>query len=593
MSAVTNANMLAARAVAQELRRSGVAHACVCPGNRSGPLAFALAAESGLKVWSHVDERSAGFFALGLAKAARAPVALLCTTGTAAANFLPAVIEANHARVPLVVLTADRPADLRDTGANQAIDQVGLYGRQVRWAVDLPAPRADDRALRHLRSVACRAVMHARGPPAGPVHLNLAFAKPLEPTPAGDVPGDFEARHPRALHGRPGGAPWVAVQVAPRAPSPADVAGLARAMEGRRGVVVLGPQDDPRRAEAAARLAHALGYPLLADPLGGARFGPPAALALGAYDAFLHGPEVRRALAPEVVVRLGAAPTSDALLQWLEASAERVVLLDDDPGWRDPLHLPGERLLADPVQACEALAGAVRPAPPAWLAAWRACEAAAREALASALRDAWFEGRAVRHVLDAAPAGATVVVSNSLPVRDLDRFGAPSPKALRVLGNRGASGIDGVTSTALGAAAAGPGPVLLLTGDLAFYHDLPGLLALKRLGLAATIVVLHNDGGRIFDGLPAARFDPPFTDLFVTPHGLDFEPAARMFGAAFQRAGDAGGFEDALGRALKAGGPQVLEARVEPAQSKALRAHATRAAAAAAEDALRGLGLAR
>lgn len=577
-----NRNALWARVLVQELARGGVAHACVAPGNRSGPLAFALAAEPGLRTWSHVDERSMGFFALGLAMATGAPVALACTSGTAAANLLPAVVEAGQARVPLVVLTADRPHDLRDTGANQAIDQVGLFGRQVRWAADLPPPAAEDRALRHLRSLACRALLEARGPPAGPVHLNVPMAKPLEPTPAGDVPQGFAAAHPRAVEGRPGGAPWVAVRASPRPPAPADVAAVAARLEGRRGVIVAGPQRDARLPPALARLAAATGFPLLADPLGGARFGPAAGL--GAFDAFLASAAVRAALAPEVVVRAGAAPTSDALLRWMEEDAAELVLLDE-AGWREPLHLPGERLAADPALAADALAAAVRrPAPPAWRARWQRAEDAAAAALARG--EAFFEGAAARATVEALPEGATLVVSNSLPVRDLDRFAPPRGKALRVLGNRGASGIDGVTSTALGVAAAGQGPVVLLTGDLAFYHDLPGLMAFRRLGVAATLVVLHNDGGRIFEQLPAARFDPPFRDLFVTPHGLDFEHAARLFGARFRRAADLKGYEAALAEALREGGPQVLEARIEPEAAARERRRATEAAARAAEEAL-------
>lgn len=591
MQAVSpNRNMLWARAAAQELARSGVAHAVVCPGNRSGPLAFALAAEP-IKLWSHVDERSAGYFALGLAKALRQPVAVLTTSGTAAANLLPSVVEARHGRVPLVVLTADRPHDLRDTGANQAIDQVHLYGRFVRWSADVAPPVAEDRALRHLRVQCCRAVALARGPPAGPVHLNFPFAKPLEPTPVpGDMPPDFARRFPLAAGGRPGGAPFVQTAAARRRPGPGEVAPAMKALEAGHGVIVAGPQDDPDLPGAAVRLARATGWPLLADPLSGLRFGPHAAMALGAYDAFLQSPTARAALRPEVAVRLGAAPTSDALLQLLEASGALQVVLDDEPDGRDPVHGPGLRVAADPALACEALAAAAQPREASWLQAWEAAERAAWPALEGALASELWEGSAIAAALEALPEGGTLVVGNSLPVRDLDRFARPRAKRVRALGNRGASGIDGVTSTALGVAAAGPGKVVLFTGDLSFYHDLPGLLAVKRLGVEAVLVVLHNDGGRIFEELPAARFEPPFRELFVTPTGLDFGHAARMFGARFARCEELKGFREELARALGQQGTTVLEARTDAARARALREQATRDAARAAGRSLSGAG---
>lgn len=590
MSAAPNLNALWARALVQELARSGVRHACLAPGNRSGPLAFALAEEPGLKVWSHIDERSAGFFALGLALATGEPALVACTTGTAAANLLPAAMEATAARVPLVLLTADRPHDLRDVGANQSPGQVGLFGAHARWSLDLPLPRAEARALRHLRAVACRAAMAARGPPAGAVHLNVPWGKPLEPTPSTDLPPGFEAAHQRAaLEAREG--PFVAVHAAPRTPSAEALAPVARSLEGQRGIIVAGPQREAHLPAALASLAAATGFPVLADPLSGARFGPGSERTIAAYDAFLQSATVRAALRPDVVLRVGAAPTSDALLGWLEESAAPLVLIDDDPGWREPLHLHGHRVLADPALACEALASAVgAPAPRAWGEAWHALDRAAAPSLSR--NAAFFEGAAVRATLDALPAGATLFVSNSLPIRDLDRFGSPRPRALRVLANRGASGIDGIPSTALGIAAAGPGPVVGLLGDLAFLHDLPGLLALPRLGIEATLVVLNNDGGRIFEQLPAARFGDRFEELFVTPHGLDLEDAARLFGAPFRRAADAKGYEEALAGALAEGGAQIVEARIAPAASKQEREGATRRAAEAAEAEVRRLGLA-
>jgi 2-succinyl-5-enolpyruvyl-6-hydroxy-3-cyclohexene-1-carboxylate synthase len=589
MPVAANLNMLWARALAEELARSGVRHACVCPGNRSGPFAFALAAQQGVKVWSHVDERSAGFFALGLARAARGPVAVLCTSGTAAANLHPAVLEASLGRVPLVVLSADRPHDLREVGANQVVRQPGLYGDHVRWHAEAPEPALQDRALRYVRTLACRAVAEARGPPAGPVHVNLPVAKPLEPTPRDDGLDAFAQRHALAAQGHADGRPFVAVPpVEPRPPGEPMLRALAERVAAEpRGLIVAGPLDDPRLPPRLAELAKATGYPLLADPLSQARFGEAWQAATGAYDAILQSAPAREALRPGLALRFGAAPTSDALLQWLEEQSVPQVVLDEAP-WREPALSPGARVVADPAATCAALLPLLpggRDA--AWASRWRALDDACWASQERSLQRGFSEAAALALALDAAPDGATLFVSSSLPVRDLDRFGKPRRKPLRVLGNRGASGIDGVTSTALGAAAGGAGPVLLLTGDLAFYHDMAGLLAAKRLGARATIVVLNNHGGRIFDGLPAARFDPPYEELFATPTGLDFAHAAALFGLGFARAEDAKSFREELARALEAPGTSVVEARVDPAAARAWRAAARDEAVRAVEGRLR------
>ena len=584
-----NRSMLWARVVVEELERSGVRAACISPGSRSAPLAFALAA-SGIRRFVHVDERSAAYFALGHARASGEPSALVCTSGTAAANYLPALVEASRSRVPLVVLTADRPHELRDTGANQTVDQVHLYGRHARWFADLPIPEPSDVALRGLRSTVCRAVAEARGRPAGPVHLNLPFRKPLEPT---VVPGDLPADLARdALHGRADGRPYVAPS-APRSgpPSPAEAESAARILgDARRPLVVLGPRHArDALAEAAFALARVLGAPLLADPLSGARFAPGAAAsALGAYDHLLAAGF--EAGAPDVVVRFGAPPTSAALERWLERSREAThMVVDEVSGWSDPSHLATIRVAADAEAWCRAVAsrvGAPRP-PGAWLDSWRAAEATAWKVAESAFAGEMFEGVVAADVAAAVPAGGLLYVSNSLPVRDLDRFARPRDAPLRALGNRGASGIDGVVSSALGAAAAyessddlgllGPLGALgayALVGDLAFLHDLGGLLAARQVR-DLTLVVVNNDGGGIFRLLPAAAYDPPFTEVVRAPHGLDLADAARLFGLPHVRVDDRAGLRQAL--AARASGVRVVEVASDAARS-AERREAARAA---------------
>ncbi|GGL56888.1 2-succinyl-5-enolpyruvyl-6-hydroxy-3-cyclohexene-1-carboxylic-acid synthase [Halocalculus aciditolerans] len=549
------------RAIADELAKAGVDAVCVAPGSRSTPLTVALDAHDELTVFSHLDERSAAFFALGRGKVLGRPTPVVCTSGTAAANFHPAVIEADTGRVPLLVLTADRPAELRDSGANQTVDQEKLYGDAVRFYRDLPEPAAEPRRLRSLRTTVCRAVAETAGAEPGPVHLNVPVAKPLEPTtvpaesPDG-VPEDLAADHPLAARGRDG--PFVDVHAGVTEPSEATLDRLAAAVDAAdRGLLVAGPTDEAY-ADALVDLAHATGFPLLADPLSGVRYGPhvPDGPVLGGYDAYLHPDVTADWPDPDVVLRFGASPTSKPLRKYLARTGARQFVADASGGWREAEFRASDLVVADPAPLARALADRVEsPAEP-----WPALDAA--EAAHWALldeRDDAFEGRIAAAVAADAPDPATVFVSNSMPIRDLDRFARPDAKALRVLGNRGASGIDGVTSTALGAGSATDDPLVLLTGDLAYYHDLNGLLALSRCGVDATIALVNNDGGGIFHMLPIEQFDPPFQGQFKTPHGLDFEPTADLYGFDYARTDSLDAFRERYRASLDSAGTQVVE----------------------------------
>jgi 2-succinyl-5-enolpyruvyl-6-hydroxy-3-cyclohexene-1-carboxylate synthase len=594
VAAAPNRATAFAIALFQELARAGVRDVCLCPGSRSTPLAMATAQQRELRCWTHIDERSAGFFALGLAKASRAPVALVCTSGTAAANFLPAVIEAHYACVPLLLLTADRPPELRECGAGQTIDQVHLYGRHVRWFAEPAPPEAGGSALRAARALASRAVATAAGRPAGPVHLNLPFREPLEPREVpGDVPADLAERDPLAAAGR-GRDAFTAVTVgAPLASNAtADaLAGLVRTHA--RGVIACGPLDDPDALPAAvARLARLAGWPLLADPTSQLRRGPHVgdAPVIAASDLFLRDEAFASDHAPEVILRLGGTPTSKALRLWIERQApEHLLLIDPDGGWNDPSHLASQVLHVDPTAlfaaVCERIESGPVGARGVWLADFVAAERRALAAIDACLAEenALLEPRAVRELADALPDAALLYVSNSMPVRDVDAFLPASPRPLRVLCNRGANGIDGMLSSALGAAAAGCGRVTLLTGDLAFAHDIGGLLAAHRHGLDANIVVLNNDGGGIFSYLPVAAYADPadFEANFRTPHGVDFEPAARGFGASFTRVESTEHFSAARKENLDAPGTHVIELPIDRDRSVAHH-HRIQAAVAAA-----------
>lgn len=567
-----NRNTLWASLLMEALRKGGLHAVCVAPGSRSTPLTVA-AAETGLPLYVHNDERSAAYFALGLAQAARAPVAVIGTSGTAIANFFPAVVEANYSEVPVLILSADRPAELRESGANQTIDQIKLFGDQVRAFVDLPAPEANPsrHVLRAVQTAAARALAQALMPIPGPVHLNVAFRKPLEPV---SVPSDRPTWLDEAtLHAWRAAPAAVTFGRPVLAPAPAEVAGLAALAESHpRGLIVCGPRcpggDFP--AEVAA-LAARLGYPIVADALSGVRFGTHVhAGVLGGYDLFL--PQHRHALRPDLILRFGDVPTSTTLGDWFDTLAGVPhIHMSEVPRWRDDRFTVTHSLWADPALVCAAL-HTQRAPDPAWLAAWQAAEAEAWAALRAVHADPDFEAGIVLDVLAELPAGAAVWVASSLPVRHLDQFAAPSPRPLTVFANRGASGIDGTLSSALGAAAHHPG-LVFITGDLTFYHDMNGLLALKRHGLCAHVLLINNDGGGIFRRLPMAQHEPPFTDLFLTPHGLTFAPAASLYGLGYHAI--ARPQVRATVRAALAGThPQLIEVASDSARFEAVRGRA-------------------
>ncbi|MDJ0869800.1 MAG: 2-succinyl-5-enolpyruvyl-6-hydroxy-3-cyclohexene-1-carboxylic-acid synthase [Myxococcota bacterium] len=596
VAAAPNRSVAFATALFEELARAGVRHACICPGSRSTPLVVAAAAQDDLRCWSHLDERSAGFFALGLARAAREPVALVCTSGTAAANFHPAVIEAHYARVPLLVLTADRPPELREWGAGQTVDQLRLFGPHVRWFAEAPVPEPGDAPLRHARALAGRAVAEAVGPPAGPVHLNLPFREPLEPRP---VPADLaEPLTPLASCGRAPRA-YAPVHRAAQAPRPDDVARLAASMAAcERGVIACGPTDaSPDLADTASELARALAWPILAEPTSPLRCGPhrPDAPVVATGDLLLRDPAFAAAHAPDFVLRLGDTPTSKAQRLWLEGRPPRdLVLVDPDGVWHDPSHLASEVLRVDPVALCAALARRLGPRPvrsaSPWLSDFLAADARAAAALAASIDadSALLEARVVRELADALPDDALLYVSNSMPVRDLDAFWPASPRAVRVLCNRGANGIDGMLSSALGAAAARVGPTVLFTGDLALLHDAGALVTARRLGLPLTVVVVDNGGGGIFSFLPIAECaDAALFDAhFRTPHGADLVALCRGAGLEAVRVESREHLRAALKDSLAAASTRVLVVPVDAernvAQFRALAAAAARAAEARA-----------
>jgi 2-succinyl-5-enolpyruvyl-6-hydroxy-3-cyclohexene-1-carboxylate synthase len=568
------------------------------PGSRSTPLVVAAHRHPGVETFSHLDERCGAFFALGRGRRTGRPTAVVCTSGTAAANFHPAAVEADRGRVPLLLVTADRPPELADSGANQTIDQEKLYGDAVRWYHDFPEPEPDARKLRSLRTSVARAVSEATTAPAGPVHCNVRFRKPLEPTDLpGDVPESLAEDAPVAVGGRPDGEPYVRPAGGSTRPDDATVDRMAAELRGAdRPLVVAGPAD-PRAVGTAGRgdgdyadrlvdLAAAVGAPLLADPLSGVRFSAgDRPQVLGGYDAYLDPAVVDGWPDPGVVVRVGASPTSKVLRKYLAGTGARQYVVDPAGGWREAEFAATDLVVADPDALAADLAARLGGGTggdsadgrdgsagggSAWVDRFRDAERAYWDLVGDARDEETFEGAVLAAVAEAAPAPSTVFVSNSMPVRDVDRFGRPREGPVTVLGNRGASGIDGVVSTALGAGSATADPLVLVAGDLAYYHDMNGLLALGRLGVDATVVVVNNDGGGIFHMLPIEAFDPPFTEAFVTPHGLDFEPTADLYDLTFERV-DPDGFPEAFASSVGDGGATVIEVAFDSAASHRTR----------------------
>jgi len=513
------------QAFVDELVRCGLGHAVTSPGSRNAPLILTLAGHPGLECVSVIDERSAGFVALGIAKATRRPVAITCTSGTAAVNLAPAVVEAREASVPLIVLTADRPPELRDVGAGQAIDQLRLYGTAVKWFYEVGNHDPGREAAVHYRSLGCRAWFTAEDGRPGPVHLNFPLREPLAPAHEELRSSDWE--------GRSDGRPWVVVSDAPRDPTPTIVELLERDVaEAERGAIVCGGTRYDVAA-SAARLAAALGWPLLAEPTSGVRCGPhDRSHVVAHYDVLLRSERFLEPHQPDLVLRVGDTPTSKPLRAWLADT--RQIVIDPDATWHEPTRR-AERIVATaPDATCELLAAALEesqePVPAEWVDSWRTADALVQEALAE-MPDP-FEPKAYVALAGSLPDGAVVWVASSMPIRDVETFFPQGPTDLRFLANRGANGIDGTASSATGAAIAAGGRAFLLTGELALLHDLGGLLTAKRLGVELTVVCVNNGGGGIFDFLPVAEHAAPelYGEHIATPSGVDVERIAALAG---------------------------------------------------------------
>ncbi|WP_160724086.1 2-succinyl-5-enolpyruvyl-6-hydroxy-3-cyclohexene-1-carboxylic-acid synthase [Bacillus sp. USDA818B3_A] len=523
-----------------ELVLTGVTDVVVSPGSRSTPMAMVMAEHPDLNVHIHVDERSAAFFGLGIAKATNKPVALLCTSGTAAANYFPAIVEARYSRVPLLVLTADRPHELREVGAPQAIDQLQLYGHHVKWFADMALPENSSGMLRYARTICARAAAIAAQEPAGPVHLNFPFREPLVPKLDETL---FE------LSERPKG--YVKIQngdLLVRDEEIEEIAGLLKGKE--RGIIVCGNIGDEDFAKAVTALADKLNYPIIADPLSQLRSGShDLENIIEAYDTFLRNEDAKSYLKPEVVLRFGAMPVSKALTIFIKdhSSADHYVI-DGGGGWRDPSALSTNMIFCNETIFCHKLLTYLdEKSSSVYLEDWKKVNLLTKEQLA-AIRDVTelSEGKLFYQLADLLPVESTLFVGNSMPIRDLDSFFLNNNKSIKVMANRGANGIDGTVSTAIGAAVYSK-PLYLILGDLTFFHDLNGLIAAKLYDIDIHILLVNNNGGGIFSFLPQSEHPKHFDRLFGTPLDIDFKHAVNMFNGSYEKIKD----WDQLGTLLK------------------------------------------
>jgi 2-succinyl-5-enolpyruvyl-6-hydroxy-3-cyclohexene-1-carboxylate synthase len=551
----TNSTFAPLQAFVDELARCGLRYVVTCPGSRNAPLILAVTSDRRLECVSVIDERSAGYVALGIAKASGRPVAVTCTSGTAAANLMPAVVEAREASVPLLLLTADRPPELRDTGAGQSIDQLKLYGAAVKWFCEIGNHPAGRAAAVHYRSLACRAWFTSEDGRPGPVHLNFPLREPLAPLSDADAildPADWE--------GRPGGRPWVTVSDAPRDATPTIIELLERDVgEAGRGAIVAGSTRYDV-AVSAARLAAATGWPLLAEPTSGVRCGPhDRSHVIAHYDVLLRSERFAADHRADLVIRIGDTPTSKPLRAWLAGA--RQIVIDPDAAWHEPTR-EAERIVATaPDSTCEMLAAALEeslpPSPSEWVASWRMADALVPGALSAAPDPS--EPRAYSALAEVLPAGALVWVASSMPIRDVETFFPQVDTELRFLSNRGANGIDGTVSAALGASIAEGRRAFLLTGELALLHDVGGLMAFRRRRAELTIMCVNNGGGGIFDFLPVAEHAEGalYLEHIVTPSGVNLEALADLAGLPHTAAQSTDDIRAA------AGAPGLIEVRTD------------------------------
>lgn len=537
----------------QQLVHGGIKHVVISPGSRSTPIAMLMVEHPELNVYIDIDERSAAFFALGMAKETREPVVLLCTSGTAAANYYPAVVEANISRVPLIVLTADRPHELRDVGAPQAINQIHLYGEHVKWFMEMPLPEDEEEVLNFVRQCGARAVATSAQVPAGPVHLNFPLREPLVPL---LEPSPFEGLEDQHL--------FIDVIRGKLNISDSQVEQVVTQVEQKeKGLIICGPIDYPELNQHIVALSEKTGYPIIADPLSQLRscgiFNPSI---IDNYDSILKDQSFNQYFVPEVIIRFGAMPVSKPLTLLLK-NAKNIIhyIIDGENGWRDPIKKGTTMVHSDEIAFCQKMDNQLKDRRQTkWTTMWQQLNEQTRSIVVNAMEmeNALDEGKVVTELVKFLPEYSTIFVGNSMPIRDVDTFFHVNGRNIRILANRGANGIDGVVSSAIGASVNAEN-VYLLIGDLSFFHDFNGLLAAKMYQLNIRVILINNNGGGIFSFLPQAKEAKNFELLFGTPTNLSFEHGIAMYDGHYTKVHNWEQFRQAIADSTSSQGIQVIE----------------------------------
>ncbi|WP_226670282.1 2-succinyl-5-enolpyruvyl-6-hydroxy-3-cyclohexene-1-carboxylic-acid synthase [Metabacillus litoralis] len=538
-----------------ELSRAGVKQIVISPGSRSTPLAMLMLEHPDLTSYINIDERSAGFFALGLAKSGKKPVALLCTSGTAAANYYPAIVEAHYSRVPLLILTADRPHELRDVGAPQAINQINMYGNYSKWFVDLSLPESNDDMLRYSRTIAGRAVGISSTNPQGVVHLNFPFREPLIPNLKLQNLWDTHENRKNYLHTTAGITSL----------REEDIQSIVELFESeQKGIIICGDNQKTSYTEEVLLLSKCLSYPILADPLSQMRGGKHNKNGIiDSYDTLLKYPAIVDTLKPTIVIRFGAMPVSKPLMKMLKNNPDiKQIVVDSSGEYRDPTLNSSHLISYEEELFCKELIKVLpKRNTSSYYEKWVLSQSIHDHTIEESLENITelFEGKVVQALQKALPNQCKLVVGNSMPIRDLDTFFRNTLKDIEFYCNRGANGIDGVISTALGISADQSKPTFLLIGDLSFYHDLNGLLAAKMNKLNLTIILVNNDGGGIFSFLPQSSEEKHFERLYGTPTELDYSKVVDMYGGDFKKINSWEEFQSYFEQTWSNKGLKVLE----------------------------------
>src|SRR5690554_2227318 len=573
-----NRNYFWAETFINELTSIGINYACLSPGSRNTPLTLAIANNKKIKSFVHIDERSSAFFALGIAKVTNMPVVVVSTSGTATAELYPAIIEAYQQRVPLIVCTADRPPELLNTGANQTINQNNLYKNHIRWFVDVGLPEPIPRRIRHIKAVAKRAVYESLVHSKGPVHLNFPFRKPFEPDDYTDEIYDDVIK--------------TAEMVLPDKKTLFEENGRNISSEKwfkevidftsrlRKGLIIAGPENyNERFHKNCQKLASILGYPILADGASQLRFGKHnKENILFSFEGFLRSVFFNGKYQPEIILQFGRTVTSKALELYLEKCNAIRFMINEYGNWVDPANRADASFACKPYIFCEKMrehfeSNKSKKKDESWLNLFDKADKLSLKVKERIISNSKFpnECRIIEELINLIPDNFNLMISNSMPVRDFDYFAPVTQKNITIFNNRGASGIDGITSTALGLAAADKKTTILLTGDSAFYYDLNALLAASKYKIPLIIILINNNGGGIFEVLPVSRFGKVFEEFFVAPHNLNFEPFVKGYGGNYSLIKSWKSFKDEFNLALKRKNFSVLEIKTDAAASLKLR----------------------